>query len=256
MRKRSFVCVASVFAVAVALLATAWAASAAGWNHNYTDASNDTSEANVDITGITSHAQGTDVVLELTVRGVIDDSSTVVYAVYTAGQGSSYGMFYASGVGVVVYVGGSSFNVTKTASNKLQATMPQSGTNGESSFDIVGFAADTGGSSTHYDYAGSAYDGGGGTGGGTTDAGLILGMAFGLFLLLLLVPIIVLIVIILVIVLVLHKKKAPVPPPAQQPPYPQQQYPQQQYPQYPPQQYPPPPQQYPPQGPPPQPPGQ
>ncbi len=256
MNKRVFVWSLAALAVALALSMTAGTALAGGWNHNYADVSNDTSEANVDITGIKSQAQGTDIVLELTVRGVIDDSSTVVYAVYTAGQGSSYGMFYASGTGVVVYVGGSSFNVTKTASNKLQGTMPQSGTNGESSFDIVGFAADTGGSSTHYDYAGSAYGGGGGTGGGTTDAGLILGMAFGLFLLLLLVPIIITIVIIVVIVLLLHKKKAPVPPPAQQPPYPQQQYPQQQYPQYPPQQYPPPPQQYPPQGPPPQPPGQ
>ncbi len=232
----------SALFVAMAVLFVSGRALAGGWNHNYTDPSNDVSYANVDITRLKSYSQGTDVVIELTVRGEMEDSNEIVYWVYIVNQASGAGVYYSQGTGFIYYYGGgfSMSGVTKSG-NMLTGIMAQANAGSEANFDIFGYAAHApSGQSVQIDWSGAANQGGG------TGTDQVTGMAMWVLALLILIPVIIIIVVVVVVLTVIKKKRTapplqpqypPPPPTGVSPQYPQQQY---QQPQYPPQQYPPP----------------
>ena len=204
---------------------------AAGWDHLYTDPSLDVYNPDVDISRLRSYADSSDVVIELTVSGEIENSSEVTYYVHIGSETSTAGVFYNDGLGMIYYVdGGFTTAGIEVAGDTLRGRIPQSHAGSSSSFDVYGVAIfDVPGTSVGdmVDHAGP------GSTGTTPPADQILGMAIWMLILVVLVPIVVFIVLIIVIVVLLAKK----PPAAPQPPF--QQPLMQQQPQQPPQRFPP-----------------
>jgi hypothetical protein len=153
--------VVSVLFVAMAMMFASGKASADGWNHDYADSFFDVTYANVDILGMKSYAQGTDVVVELRVRGVIEDSSEIVYWAYILHQGSGWGVYYSNGTGIVYYFGGgSSTSGVSKSGNTLTGIIAQANAGSESNFEIFGYAAYApSGQSAQIDYAGEIHGG-------------------------------------------------------------------------------------------------
>jgi len=81
-------CVALLALVSAVVIASGPVA-AQGWNHDYADVTGDVSYTNVDITRVKSYESGTDIVIDLTVAGVIEDSSIIVYAVVFGSESSA-----------------------------------------------------------------------------------------------------------------------------------------------------------------------
>jgi len=193
--------------------------------------------ASVDITRIRSFVDGSNIVLEMTLKGSVENDTQTAYWLHVGSQTASVGMYWANGLGYVYYYGGGGFdtlNITATG-NVITGRLPQSKAGPENDFDIIGYAVHTVGSTYQFDWSGAGYIGGGGG-----NAGETVGIATWVLAILLIVPLI--IVIAIVVILLTRRKKVP----QQQPQYP----PPSQYPPQYPQQYPPPPQYPPPQQPP------
>jgi hypothetical protein len=190
-------------------------ASAAGWNHDYTDPSGDVSYANIDITEIKSHASGTDIIIELTVLGVIENTSGITYHIEVFGEPEHGSVWYGNtGMPVVTYPDGgvNMTGATVVGGNTVRGIIPITHAGNASAFDIQGQTVRVIPSGNEHDIAYNIASGPDDT------AWQILGMAAWLFILVLLAPII---VIVAVVVIVLYmKRKAQSPPPMQQPPPP------------------------------------
>ena len=156
MGKGAWATAVSVLSVATAAILVSGNALAAGWYHSYSDPSYDVAYANVDITSIESYELGTDVVMELTVRGEIEDSSEIVYWIFIGQQGSGCGIYYSNGTGIVFnYGSGSNATGVSKSGSTLTGIIAQMNAGPESIFDIFGRATyDPTGQSTQTDTAG------------------------------------------------------------------------------------------------------
>ena len=199
----------TAFLAAVAL--TSGTASAGGWNHDYTDASGDVSYANIDIIEIKSHASGTDIILELTVRGVIETSFDASYHIEVFGEPQHGSVSYGNGGMKLIYYpdgGVNTTDVTIVGGNTMRGIIPIAHAGNASAFDIQG-------SAVHRFPGGAESDQALNIGGSNDTVSQILGMAVWLFLLVLLAPIIVIVAV--VVIVLLMKRRAQSPPQMQQP---------------------------------------
>ena len=231
---------------AIVLLYSSGLASAAGWNHDYSDEWGEVLYPNVDITTVRSYESGQNIILEMSVLGAIENSSDITYWIWIGSEDSGAGVYFHHGDAYIYYVGGGSTSsgVEIVLARTLRGTIPKTQAGESSNFDVIGYAIHD---ETPFaqDFAGAAYQNG-----IDTPVDNILGFALWTLILIILIPIIIIIVIVVLVVVLASKKPAqpPMQPPMQGPP---PQYPPQQSPQQPPQQYPPP---FPPQGGPPRPP--
>ncbi len=212
--RRAFVVTVALVA-AVALISSI--ASAGGWNHHYSDASGDVAYANIDIVEIKSYASGSEIILELTVAGIIENSTDITYNIQIIGQPHYGSVWYGNGgMTLVSYPDGgvNTSGVTIVADKTMRGVVPISHAGNASAFDIQGNAVYRAPSGTQSDVA---LNFAGGTGGPTANAWEIFGMAAWLFILILLVPAIIIVVVVAIVLSM--KKKARASTPMQQPPY-------------------------------------
>jgi hypothetical protein len=146
----------SALLAAMAAIFVSGNALADGWYHSYSDPSYDVAYANVDITKIESYKLGTDVAIELTVRGAIEDSIEIAYWIYFGQPGSESSFYYSNGTSTVHYHGGGSgASAVSISGSTLTTIIEQANAGPESAFDIFGRATyDPTGHSAQADWAG------------------------------------------------------------------------------------------------------